>query len=192
MSNEKVTLGEHEVDVYPQRHAYLSNKLQAFFKDLIVDGGADISDASALIGMLDDRAYDLLEVVMPQYCKRCPKYEFAGYGSQAAYEAQEYDEREDKSPSFPEIVNAFEVAARINRFNVLKIIGNVIDPKLLKTWINSQMAERLSSASASSLSSRAGSEASTSSGTTDPTSTENEGSPSPGSEDSPRPVSAAA
>lgn len=189
MNMEKVTLGDHEVDVYPQRHAYLTNKLASFFGEL-VQTDTDVDDAAAVVKLLGDRTYDLLGVVLPQYTKRCPRWEFAGYGSQEAFDNREYDERQDKSPSFPEMVNAFETAARVNRFDVLKVLGKVIEPKMMKAWINSKIAEAISSDSASSPATRAGSPASTSSGATSPATTENGDSPSPGSSPSSKLASA--
>lgn len=179
MNIETVTLGDHEVDVYPQRHAYLTNKLAAFFREL-VETDTDINDAAGVVTLLGDRAYDLLGVVLPQYTKRCPLYEFRGYSSESAMEEGLYDERSDKSPSFPEMVGAFETAASVNRFDVFAVLGKVIDPKLLKTWINSKVAEAISTASVSLPAAKDGA-ASTSSGPSSPTSTESGDSPSRGS-----------
>jgi hypothetical protein len=186
--HEKVTLGAHEVDVYAQRHAYLTNKLAGFFQELTA-ADVDATNAADVVTLLGDRTYDLLGVVLPQYTKRCPKYEFAGYGSQEAYEHGDYVEELDKSPSFPEMVNAFEVAAQVNRFDVLKVLGKVFDANMLKTWVNSQIADAILTSSASLPATSDGSPGSTSSGAKSPTSTENEGSPSDGSPPSLRPVS---
>lgn len=188
-ATRKVTLGEHEVDVYPQRQAYLTNKLGRFIGGLM---GTELEDTNgeAIVAFLGDNAYDLLATVIPTYGKRCPKYEFAGYASQAAYEAREYDEREDKSPTFPEIVTAFEVAAEANRFDVLKTLGKIVDPKLLRTWINTKVSEAILTSSANSQLPAAGSP-STSSGATTPTSTENGAPLSDDSATSPTPTSAA-
>jgi hypothetical protein len=175
--HEKVTLGAHEVDVYAQRHAYLSNKLSGFFQELTTME-TDVNDAADVVTLLGDRTYDLLAVVLPQYAKRCPKYEFAGYASQEAYEHGDYVEEADRSPSFPEMVNAFEVAARINRFDVLKILGKVFDPNLLRAWVNEQVASAILNSSAKLPATNTGSGTSTSSGAKSPTSTENEDSPS--------------
>ncbi len=170
--NKKVTLGGHEVDVYAQRHAYLTNRLQGFFQELMVSN-LDVKDAASIINLLGDRTYDLLITVLPQYGKRCPRYEFAGYCSQEAHEAEDYDEKADQSPTFPEMVHAFEVAAEVNRFDVVKILGKAFDPKLLKNWVNSQLAEAILNESLTLPAAKDGAEASMSSGTTAPTTTAN-------------------
>ncbi len=168
-----VKLGAHDIPVYAQRHAYLTNRLARFFVGLsALQGEADISDIGDLIPLLGDQAYDLLCAVIPTYAKRCPKYEFCGYGSLEAFAAREYDEELDCSPSFPEILTAFQVAAEVNRFDVLKTLAKVVDPKLLKSWINTQLAVAISNASLSSPAPAGGSATSTDSGTTTPTSTE--------------------
>lgn len=173
---DQVTLGRWDVDVYAQRHAYLMNKMVKFFNEL-VKSNVDVNNADAVIGMLGGRAYDLLTLAIPQYGKRCPRYEFLGYASQQALDAGEYDEEHDFSPTFPQMVNAFEVASKVNRFDVVKVMTNVIDPKLLKTWFNSQLAAFLLTDSARSPVPPDGSEASMSFGTTAPTSTESMDSP---------------
>lgn len=170
-----VNIGEHkDVPVYGQRHAYLTNKLAGFFSNLTqLDTSIDKPDD--LVLLLGDQAYDLLAIVIPTYAKRCPRYEFAGYSSQAAMDNNEYDEDADKSPTFDEILTAFEVAATANRFDVIKTLAKVVDPKLLKSWVNTQIAVAISNASANSPAPATGSETSTGSGTTAPTSTENAG-----------------
>lgn len=173
MPEVEVTLGDHTVPVYPQRHAYLTNHLTKFIESLTKQ---DINTESPgdVIGFLGGRVYDLFAVALPTYVKRCPRWEFMGYGSAEAYEAQEYVEADDKSPTVPEQVTAFEVAARVNRFDIFTIIGKVVDPNLLKSWFNDQLARMILTGSASLPSTNGGSETSTPSGTTPSTSTENE------------------
>lgn len=170
----EITLGAHEVPVYAQRHAYLTNSLSKFFRQL-TSMGTDLTLDSPedLVPMLGEQAYDLLAIVLPTYGKRVPRYEFAGYASQEAMDNGDYDEAEDKSPSFPEIMDAFKAAAAENRFDVLSTIAKVVDPKLLKQLISTQIAIAISNASASLPSTSDGSTPSTSSGTTAPTSSEN-------------------
>lgn len=183
---EKITLGAHDVDVYPQRHAYLTNRLGGYV-DRLAGSDLDISDAKGVFDLLGGESYDLLAVLLPQYAKRCPKYEYLGYGSEAAYEAGEYDENEDKSPTFEEIINAFEVSARVQRFDTLKILSKVFDPKLLRAWVNERMATALTQ-HVSSPSAQDGATPSTNSGALSPTPTESTDSPSNGSSPSSEPT----
>lgn len=173
---EKIKLGEHEVDVFPQRHAYLTNKLGKYV-DRLAGSDLDFSDAAGVAVFLGSEAYDLLSVLLPQYGKRCPRYEFCGYGSQQALEAGEYQENADKSPTFEEIIEAFSVSARVQRFDTLKVLGKVVDPKLLRGWINARLAETLAN-SASLQSVKDGAPALTTSSAKSPTSTVSEDSPS--------------
>lgn len=167
-----IDMGAHTgIPVYAQRHAYLTNKLAGFFRGL-TELDASLDGPEDLVPLLGDQAYDLLTVVVPTYTKRCPKYEFCGYGSQEAYDLREYDESEDQSPDFPQILNAFEVSAEVNRFDVLKTIAKVVDPKLLKQWINTQLAIAISKGSPSLLAPTGGSQTSMDFGTTPPTSSE--------------------
>ena len=176
---ETITLGDHELECYPQRHAYLTNKLSKYV-DRLAASDLDISDASGLATFLGSEAYDLLSVLIPQYGKRCPRYEFLGFESQEACDVGEYDEELDKSPTFEQIIEAFTVSARVQRFDTLKILGKVFDPKLIRGWINAQVATALTN-SASLPSAQDGSETSTTSGETSPTLTASTDSPSPDS-----------
>jgi hypothetical protein len=88
-------------------------------------------------------------------------------------DAGDYDEEADRSPTLPEIRTAFEVASKVNAFDVLKHIWGVFDPSLLRGIVNEQVAEAISQTSPSSPSVN-GTSASTSSGTTPPTSTASE------------------
>lgn len=173
---DKITLGEHEIEVFPQRHAYLTNKLGKYVQKL-AESDLDLGDASGVASFLGGEAYDLLAVLLPQYAKRCPRYEFLGFDSQEACDKDEYDEDKDKSPTFPEIVNAFTVSATVQRFDTLKLLGKVFDPKLLRGWMNAQIAEALDN-SRSLQSARDGAETLTSSTAKSPTSPVSADSPS--------------
>lgn len=174
---DKVTLGDHEIEVYPQRHAYITNKVTKVLTKVMEQGG-DIAEAGDLAAFLGDSAYAMLTAMLPAYGKRCPEYEFKGFVSKEAMDAGDYDEDNDKSPTFPEQIAAFEVIARVNRFDILKVVKNVIDPKAVKAVISLKVAQWMESGgSLTELSPMGGSAASTSSSTTDPTSTESTGSP---------------
>jgi len=164
----EITLGEHTLPVYPQRHAYLSNRLGRFIDDLLERVG-DL-DTSGLIVAVQQSSYELLCVLVPNLEKRVPEYEYRGYASREAMDRDEYEERTDRSPTIPEIRTALEVAAKVNSFDVLKHLGAVLDPTLLKGIVNAQVAEAISQTSPSSPSAN-GASASTNSGTRPPTST---------------------
>jgi hypothetical protein len=137
----KVILGEHELDVYPQRHAYLANKLGKFISELAETGG-DITTEN-ILSFGQQRIYELLCVVIPQLGKRMPLYEFLGYPSNEALQAGEYDVAQDKSPTVPEIHDALAVVGRVNRFDILKHLAKVFDPNLVRAAINQQVAAQV-------------------------------------------------
>lgn len=166
-AHPEITLGEHTLPCYPQRHAYLANRLGRFVETL-ADNAGEIESAGDVAGLLGDSAYDVLCALIPNLGKRMSRHEFAGYGSEAQMEAGDYDEREDHSPTFPEIVHALETAVAVNRFDVLKVVGRVIDPKLLKAEISLKVSEMISGGLQSSPSPN-GASAPSGSGTTEPT-----------------------
>jgi hypothetical protein len=169
MTPTKIRLGEHEVDVFAQRHAYLENKLGKWFAALAESSQQNL-DVNNLLAFLGGQTYDVLVVMIPTLGRRMPRWEFDGYGSQEAWEAKDYDEQLDKSPTVPEIVNAFEVAIQVNRFNVFGALTKIVDPRMLRALVNERLAATISQKSQSSLP-PSGESDPTSSGTTPPTST---------------------
>jgi hypothetical protein len=123
-------------------------------------------------------AYELLVALIPTVGKRMPEYEFFGFPSKEAYDNGNYDEEADDSPTIPEIANAFEVAIRVNKFDLLSVIKNIIDPKELRSPISKRIAEAISRGSQNSQQQN-GTSPLMSSMTSPPTSTENGVSPSP-------------
>lgn len=141
-----VSLGKHhEVPVYPQPHARLTNhfnrwvvELGPALKEITVENGAD-----EFLASIGSSAYDLFEILIPAYTKRCPYYEFCGYPSKEALEDSNYERTDadyDSAPTFPEILDAFQIAIKVNRFDVLKILGSFIDPKVIRGLINERLA----------------------------------------------------
>lgn len=161
----EITLGETTIACYPQRHAYLTNRIGKFV-DQLAGGAAGIEGTADIVGLLGDSAYDVLCALIPNLSKRLPRYEFAGYGSQDAYDAKDYDPELDKSPTFPEIVEAFETAIAVNRFDVFKALKGLVDPKMLKADVSLWISEQISGSSPSSPGT-SGESQPTSSGTTD-------------------------
>lgn len=144
----EVTLGDVTVPVYPQRHAYLANRLGKTLQGF-VESGEEVSTEN-FIAFLGGGAYDVLAALIPALPSRLPRHVFAGFPSEEAMDEGTYDEISDKSPTFPEIVSAFEAAWRVNRFDVLGKLGSLVDPTMLKAWLRVEMAKRLSMTSQSS------------------------------------------
>jgi hypothetical protein len=170
MAPVEVTLGEHTVPVYAQRHAYLINRLTRFMTDLQTSAG-DL-EADRLATYVQERSYELLCALMPGLEKRVPEYEYRGYGSREAMDTGDYDPEADRSPTVPEIRTALTEASRINGFDVLLHLKALVDPQLVRAWVSAQIAEQISPSSPSSPSANGGS-GSTSSTTSAPTPTPN-------------------
>lgn len=181
-----------EIPVYPQRHARLTNKLKRLIQGLTVEW-AGLSDKDAaeklstedqyklLWKLVEENAYELLDIVLPTYTKRVPKYKFLGYRSQEALDKGDYDEAEDYSPTLPQIKNAFIVTSKVNDFDTVKVIGKIFDWELVKTLANRELGNWILTQLPSSRVPGDGAEESTTSGTSSPT-WDTEGSVSPGSD----------
>lgn len=175
----EIKLGDHDnIPVPEQRIGYLENKARKFITGLSginLDAG-DVDTASFLAKLSREQAYELLCLIVPKVAKRMPLYEFAGYASNDAMVAGDYDEDADRSPTFPEIVNAFETAVKVNRWDIFKSVVDTVkglfaraDPKVLGQMIDLALAEGASKVSLSSQPTN-GVSVSTSSTTTPPTS----------------------
>jgi hypothetical protein len=163
-----VTLGEHTYPVYAQRHAYLANRLGKTVAKLQEMEQMDTGSLEGVIGSLGDQAYDFLQVFIP---KLMPRYEFAGYPTDEARIAGDYNEEYDKSPTIPEITFAFETALKANRLDSLKSLGKLINMDLVKAYLSAGMVNLIERQRSSS---GEGTLDSTSSGTTPPTLTVSE------------------
>jgi hypothetical protein len=170
-SPKEITLGEHTLPVYAQRHAYLINRLGRFMRELQENAG-DL-DADDLLGFLQARSYELLCALVPSLERRVPEYEYRGYSSREAMEAGEYDPEADQSPTLPEIREALTQASVVNGFDIFLHLKALVDPTLARSWLSAQLAEAILQNSPNSPSAN-GDSASMSSTTTAPTSTPNE------------------
>jgi hypothetical protein len=166
----EVTLGQHTVPVYAQRHAYLTNRLGRFLSEL-QDTAGDLQ-ADQLLAYVQERSYELLCALLPGLEKRIPEYEYRGFGSREAMDNGDYDEQADRSPTLPEIRHALTEASRVNGFDVLLHLKALVDPQLVRSWLSAQVAEAILQNSPSSPSAN-GVSASTSSTTPPPTQTPN-------------------
>lgn len=168
----EIRLGDATVPVYPQKHAYLSNRLGRVIGQF-ASTGTDLN-ATNFVGWLGGNTYDVLAALIPSLASRMPRHVFAGYPSAEAMEKGEYDEAADQSPTFPEIVAAFEAAVAVNRLDVLGNLKDLVDPTLLKATLRAEMSKALSGRYGSSVSSPqpSGESPPPSTGPTPPTSTE--------------------
>ncbi len=136
MSQVKVTLGEHEYVVHPQRHAYLRHRLGKQIETL---GDAELAgDGANLLDQVLDKAYEFLSTFIPELM---PQWEFEGYGTPSAYENREYDEAADRSPSPGQIIDAFEAALRVNRLDLVKHLKAWVGEEYLRAQVQVMIGE---------------------------------------------------
>lgn len=125
MSQIKIQLGNHQYTVVPQRHAYLQHKLGSTLMEL---GSIAPDEGASMLSGMTAQVYTVLKVFIPELM---PEYEFQGYSTKAAYEAQEYDEDADQSPSPDQIIGAFEGAMKVNRLDLLRHLKEVVGQDFL-------------------------------------------------------------
>lgn len=170
-----VSIGTYSYTVVPQRIGRLRKRLGRALSDLESLSGDTLVD---FVGESLGRAHDVLKVFIPDLM---PVYEFCGYRSQEAMDADE-DEEGEYGPTLPEIINAFEAVMRVNRLDLLGHLRSVVSPELIRAFISSRVAETIRQAETSRTSSSASTPStpgppspSTSTGMTAPTSESNVG-----------------
>lgn len=138
-SPRPVTLGEHEYLCVAQRHAYLTKNLG---RAMGVLSDPNLLNGENFVATLGSGAYDLLAVFYPAIM---PRYEFMGFPTAEALEADDYNDEYDHSPTIAQIRDALEIALKINGLDLLRHLGKVIDLGLLQAYLNRAMAEQMDS-----------------------------------------------
>lgn len=123
-----VKLGEHDIVVTEQRHSRLKRdlaKLVARVPELgleLSDLG-DMEDLGAIAKVVcdagSDFTYDVLAMLIPQFTRTIPRYEFEGYASQEKMDLDEYDPAFAKDPSVPELIEAVKAGINVNGLDFL-------------------------------------------------------------------------
>lgn len=167
MAQVKITLGDHEYVIHPQRHAYLRHRLGDELEKL---GEFEPVADQNFLDQIIEKAYEFLSVFIPDVM---PRWEFEGYGTPTAWEEREYDEAADHSPSPDQIITAFESALRVNRLDLVKHLKTWVGEDYLRAQVQVMIGElttRALDTSQNSPSTNGGSD-STSSTTSEPTPT---------------------
>jgi hypothetical protein len=156
----KVRIGNYEYVVVPQKVGRIKRKLRAILGDLGEEGS--LEENTSFVDVLSSRGYEILKALIPDLM---PKHEFEGYRSEQAMIEDDYAEEFDHSPTFAEIVNAFEVAMKVSRYDIFKSLGKLISSDLISAVVN-QAAADLAIRSLPSSSATSTGTTSTTSGTT--------------------------
>lgn len=160
-----ITLGAHKYTVVAQPLAYLEMELGDVFARLsgvavpddlagvVVDPDGAPADKPAArqgFGEIAGPGYDILAVFIPDLM---PEHEFRGYASQESFQADLRDRESARlAPTVPQIVDAFDAVFKVNRLDVIKHLGKVIDPKLIQAFMKTAIGDSVSTLLSSSLS----------------------------------------
>lgn len=152
-----VTLGAHTYKVVAQPIAYLEMALGDVFGQLAgvkdADGLADLAADDSKRGGYDEIAgpgYRVLRVFIPDLMD---EHEFRGFASPEAFAAGVRDiESARLSATLPQVVDAFTVIFRVNRLDVIRHLGKVLDPELIQLAIREAIGDSLSTLFSSALS----------------------------------------
>src|SRR5262245_33000881 len=97
----------------------------------------DMTDTGDVLDLFQGRIYELLQVFIPDLMER---WEFEGYASESAMQADDYDEEADRSPDVPQLTDAFRVIAVVNDFSWMGALKNFLGPDLIRAQIRSYLA----------------------------------------------------
>lgn len=133
----------HSYRVVQQRHARLNRQLfgsEGIFSSVeelseVLDVESDNLDG--FVREIGGKAYELLRVFIPDLM---PRWEWDGYASETAADAEQYDEDADRSPSIPQITSALNAAIQVNGLGWLTKIKELIDPKVLRNAVNLRLS----------------------------------------------------
>lgn len=134
--SEHVILGDRTYEMWPQQIGHLRSGLGVALgniADLELTGGN-------VINMLGEKVHATLKVFIPDLVS---EWEFQGFATKEALEKDDYNPEYDNSPTPGQIKEAFQVASRLNEVDLLKHLGKLIGPDLIRPYIAGLMAESL-------------------------------------------------
>ena len=136
--SQRVVLGEQEYMLVPQRHARLRRQLGGLLSNLGDLGDLEIDSPNAMIDLIGEKVYDLLAIFIPEIM---PRYEFMGYASTEAMDADRYDEEADRSPTQPEIIDAVKIGMAENGFDWIGSVKDFIGTDFLRAQLRVRLAQ---------------------------------------------------
>lgn len=139
-----ITLCGRDWTVIPQRQARLTAGLAGIVQ--AAAASADGLTAATMVRFATGRMFEVLCTLIPSL-DELPEWKFAGFKSEEAFKAGEYDKDADNvSPSVPELLDAFKTAIVVNRLDV--VVGAILDPKVVravKAEVNAVILDSISS-----------------------------------------------
>lgn len=141
---DTITLGNHKnIPVVPQKHAKLRRHLtRDMFQRLMTK---DYSTEAYRTLCILIPAIDPSTPINQANGGGIPLWEFDGYLSQEAMDNDQWDEKNDPSPTTAELVNAFETALMVNGVGRLGKIMDLVSSAGTMIQIQTQTAPSLES-----------------------------------------------
>lgn len=119
--------------IVPQKLGRLRSHLGVIFSALA--GAAQAGEQIDTASILRSKPYELLQVFIPDLE---PEWKLWGALTEESYAAGQFDD--DAGATFPELHTAFLAALRVNHFDLLAVLGKLINTDLLVKAINVQIA----------------------------------------------------
>jgi len=131
--------GPHEITLAPQAIGRVQHVVLP-----ALDGLQEIQS-----GQFSEAGYKFVVALIPDVGRKMPLYEFLGYASRDAHEAEQYDEGNDPSPTLDEVLHALEMAAEISGVDTIR---KWMGPELMRATGRALMANVASTISTNSAS----------------------------------------
>lgn len=152
-----IVLGAREYEVVPQSLPYIRHHLGPVLESL----ANEVIDAGTLIDVISDKAHEVLRVFIPDLMGAD---EWNGVGPDG-----EYDEQlAQRAPTAPQVRTAVQQVADLNGFDLVKGLGKIVDPTVLRDMVSQVLRDSTSRLSLTSSSPSTPPSDSTPSSTTSP------------------------
>lgn len=126
----EVELGAHTYEVVPQSLPYIKHHLGPVLASLADEN----VEAGNVIDIIADKAHEVLGVFIPDLM---PANEWQGVDELGAYS----DELAQAAPTVPQIRAAIERIADLNGFDLVKSVGKIVDPTVLREMVTNALRD---------------------------------------------------
>lgn len=144
---EWLQLGPNTYEVGAQPIPIVKHALADYFARLTA---SDI-DVENFLEFATGKAHELLSIFIPDLM---PLYEWEGYLSADAMARGEFDPDVARrvAPDGQQVHHALVVCFKVNKLDIHKLLGKIVDPTVLREWVTRQVRDYLSRTSLSELS----------------------------------------
>jgi hypothetical protein len=159
-----VELGDHRYTVVPQRIGKITHQLG----DALALLAGDEDQAGGIVEQLGGQAHSVLSVFIAGLM---PRHEFLGFGSAQALADDAYDDAQDRSPDFDQIVETFQAVMKVNRLDLVKHLEKLVGADFFQAAARKVIADALTGEEGEAASTSTGSQSSSPAATPPTTST---------------------